>query len=582
MRAWMCAICLVAAVALMAGSPAYRPTTPPSFERMFEGHCAANEIFILTPPYSRSQAPYAAFAQPCANAIAFDASNGAVGITSGAAYGKLSIRIYRPPYSSSSVPTATFAPRGLVHPRSAAWDAAGNLWVADDEANRVFEFRPPFSTTTQAAKALTVATQPAGLAIDPKTRQMFVTDLGGGRACAKTSCRIDILDAPYTGKPAAAMTLPHAQPFVVAVDGSGRLFAGVDRGGASEATIDAYQRPFAPSERPAFTLHPGGLSARSHSTTAGISSLKRWTVACSSSPRRSSARAPRRARFWAARQVSAASMAGPDWPSDRNEDAHAPRGDRLAMSSRDREQSLYRFAYDDCSFRRKDCRGSNRAGERACRSFDCFYVYPTVSPDTSDNAGLQIHAQERGIAIDEASRFSEVCNVWVPIYRQITVKTQNEHRYDTPGYGDVAYASILSAWREYRSRYNAGRPIVFIGHSQGVQMLARLLRQEIEPNPALLRQVLFAILVGGNAAVAQTPGGQGSFRRIPACSAKGQTQCAIGYSLFDAVPPPDSRFGIPGQGASLQGKQFARIVTGPTNAPTFMVAGKAAGMILAP
>ena len=61
----------------MAGSPASGPTTPPSFQRMFEGHCSANAIFILAPPYSRAQAPNAAFAQPCANAIAFDTSNGA-------------------------------------------------------------------------------------------------------------------------------------------------------------------------------------------------------------------------------------------------------------------------------------------------------------------------------------------------------------------------------------------------------------------------------------------------------------------------------------------------------------------------
>jgi sugar lactone lactonase YvrE len=225
---------------------------------MFEGHCAANKIFILSPPYSRSHASDAAFAQPCGNAIAFDTSNGTLGVTSGAVYGKLSIRIYRPPYSSSSVPATTFTPRGIVHPRSAAWDAAGDLWVADDEANRIFEFRPPFSATTQAAKTLTVATQPAGLAIDPQTRLMFVTDLGGGRTCAKTSCRIDVLDAPYTGKPIATLTFPHAQPFVAAVDGSGRLFAGIDRGGASSATIDVYERPVEANERAAFALHPGG------------------------------------------------------------------------------------------------------------------------------------------------------------------------------------------------------------------------------------------------------------------------------------------------------------------------------------
>jgi hypothetical protein len=190
--------------------------------------------------------------------------------------------------------------------------------------------------------------------------------------------------------------------------------------------------------------------------------------------------------------------------------------------------------------------------------FDCFYVYPTVNPETTHNADLALNKEERGVATDEASRFSEACNVWAPVYRQITTVTQNQHDYDTPAFGDVAYASILSAWKEYRARYNHGRPIVFIGHSQGVQMLVRLLRQEIEPDAALRRQLVLAILVGGNVAVASVPGSKGSFANIPACRVRGQTGCVIGYSLFNAVPPDDSRFGIPGQGASLQGLQFAR------------------------
>lgn len=194
---------------------------------------------------------------------------------------------------------------------------------------------------------------------------------------------------------------------------------------------------------------------------------------------------------------------------------------------------------------------------RAAR-FDCFYIYPTVSAETTDNADLRVQKEERGIATDEASRFSVACNLWAPIYRQITSATQNQGRYDTAAYGDVAYASVLAAWREYRSKYNHGRPVVFIGHSQGTQMISRLLRQEIEPNPTLRKQVLLAILVGGNVAVADAPGGQGSFSRIPACRAAGQIGCVIGYSIYSAPPPADSRFGIPGQGASFQGKQFAR------------------------
>jgi pimeloyl-ACP methyl ester carboxylesterase len=140
----------------------------------------------------------------------------------------------------------------------------------------------------------------------------------------------------------------------------------------------------------------------------------------------------------------------------------------------------------------------------------------------------------------------------------------------TAAYGDVAYASVLAAWRDYQSKYNHGRPVVFIGHSQGTQMISRLLRQEIEPSPTLRKQVLLAILVGGNIAVADAPGGQGSFSQIPACRAAGQIGCVIGYSIYSAPPPADSRFGIPGQAASFQGKQFARagvhiICTNPSN-----------------
>jgi hypothetical protein len=93
-------------------------------------------------------------------------------------------------------------------------------------------------------------------------------------------------------------------------------------------------------------------------------------------------------------------------------------------------------------------------------------------------------------------------------------------------------------------------------------MLARLLRQEIEPHADLRRQVLLAILVAGNIAVANTPHGRGSFASIPPCRSTGQTGCVIAYSLFSTAPPADSPFGIPGQGASLQGKQFARTGVG--------------------
>ena len=59
---------------------------------------------------------------------------------------------------------------------------------------------------------------------------------------------------------------------------------------------------------------------------------------------------------------------------------------------------------------------------------DCFYVYPTVSSQIklgnggiSPNANLEIDPEETQIAIDQASRFSQTCTVYAPIYPQLTL-----------------------------------------------------------------------------------------------------------------------------------------------------------------
>ena len=58
---------------------------------------------------------------------------------------------------------------------------------------------------------------------------------------------------------------------------------------------------------------------------------------------------------------------------------------------------------------------------------DCFYVYPTVSSQAKTehghlvNANLEIGPEETQIAIDQASRFSQTCKVYAPIYPQLTL-----------------------------------------------------------------------------------------------------------------------------------------------------------------
>jgi hypothetical protein len=49
---------------------------------------------------------------------------------------------------------------------------------------------------------------------------------------------------------------------------------------------------------------------------------------------------------------------------------------------------------------------------------DCFYVYPTVSLERRGNADLKIQTEEKTTAIAQAARFSQVCRVFAPVYRQ--------------------------------------------------------------------------------------------------------------------------------------------------------------------
>jgi hypothetical protein len=189
--------------------------------------------------------------------------------------------------------------------------------------------------------------------------------------------------------------------------------------------------------------------------------------------------------------------------------------------------------------------------------FDCFYVYPTVSNQPTDNANLTVQPAEIDAAVAQASRFSSECNVWAPMYRQRTSGSLAKGLGNDPTADAVAYASVLSGWKDYLAHDNHGRPIVFIGHSQGAAMLIRLLRSQIDPDPALRKLVVSAIILGGNV---QVPTGQevgGSFQNIPACQSSSQTGCVIAYSSFPGPPPKKSLFGRPGQGVSLQSDQAA-------------------------
>ena len=205
---------------------------------------------------------------------------------------------------------------------------------------------------------------------------------------------------------------------------------------------------------------------------------------------------------------------------------------------------------------------------------DCFYVYPTVSAQKTQNATLQIDPEERAIAVQQASRFSKVCKVYAPMYRQLTLAAISGVTGDELPAGDtasaraLAYGDVLSAWQDYLANYNQGRGVVLIGHSQGTMMLTKLITSEIDPNPDARRLLVSALMIGGNVMVATGQDVGGDFQNIPACRSADQTGCVVAYSSFNQPPPPDAMFGRADTGpraSELAGKNVEVLCVNPAS-----------------
>ncbi len=177
---------------------------------------------------------------------------------------------------------------------------------------------------------------------------------------------------------------------------------------------------------------------------------------------------------------------------------------------------------------------------------NCFYVYPTVSEQETENANLEIEPNERQVAIDQASRFSQDCKVYAPMYKQITLtalKHEEEGKPLSPTASIIAYESMASGFAEFIAKYDKGKGFELIGHSQGSLLLEQLIKEQVEPNPTLSKELVGAVLLGGNVLVPEGQLAGGTFKTVPACAAAAQTHCVIAYSSFLKEPPEGAFFG---------------------------------------
>jgi hypothetical protein len=175
---------------------------------------------------------------------------------------------------------------------------------------------------------------------------------------------------------------------------------------------------------------------------------------------------------------------------------------------------------------------------------DCFYVYPTVSQQPRVNADLSIDPDELAVARYQVALFSQVCNVFAPIYPQLTVNAGSYGGISSANI-QIAYEGVRAAFADYMANYNHGRGIVFIGHSQGAEVLTGLIHNEVDAKATVRTQLVSALLIGGNVTVPVGKTVGGDFANIPACRSATETGCVVAYSSFDVAPPPGAVFGRP-------------------------------------
>jgi hypothetical protein len=170
---------------------------------------------------------------------------------------------------------------------------------------------------------------------------------------------------------------------------------------------------------------------------------------------------------------------------------------------------------------------------------DCFYLYPTQSEQPGPNANLDKDPPIRRVVVQQARMFSSVCDVYAPMYRQVTLKgDQTGHNPAV----ETAYQSAKAAFEDFLHNYNGKRGFIMLGHSQGSAHTARLIDELVDTDPKLRKRFVGAIAPGGNISVPIGEPVGGLFDHVPACTEVGEYGCVIAFSTYNDVPGPNAEF----------------------------------------
>jgi hypothetical protein len=161
---------------------------------------------------------------------------------------------------------------------------------------------------------------------------------------------------------------------------------------------------------------------------------------------------------------------------------------------------------------------------------DVFFLHPTTFTEMKDkhisNAAIDdsyLNAKtDYSTILYQASVFNGQCRVFAPRYRQAHIS--NFFKKDKQAAAkafDLAYEDLKTAFEYYLKTWNAGRPIIIAGHSQGALMAEKLLKEFFQDKP--LRNKLVAAYVVG------WPVTKEYFTSLKICEDSTQTGCICSW-----------------------------------------------------